>query len=799
MNKTANTPFDRDEFRQEVEARLDEIGKPRLSAAFAARVALASLPLLAIPKKTGPAEAGFLWFWPEEKREKHLLAVCRALQVGWSLTTDFSLILDTDTVTANIGPTVDVSDVNAAAVSVSVSAISVSIASTNVAIVSAIADQVNKSVTNAAAAAAYAASADNNLIPWIRQELQRLGQTLEFGAYLDDPSFPQLPLQRAFLSQLRQLSNFDYWADWLQDRYDGRPIDPAILEKTVSLPEEIRAQDPRAINRYLAELTGGKRQEKIKRVRAIFIGNGEAGKTSLISALNGEAVTEGGADMTRGIEISEWPLPDSDLTAHFWDFGGQVIAHATHQFFLRARCVYVLVLNARSADSNPNQQAEYWLEFVRAFGADAPVLLVGNKCDLAPVNVDLNRLRESYPNIQGFHGLSSTQYRGRFAREFGIFRDAFVAQLARAGESARLYFSRNEFAFIAALRAESRRNSFLEKAAFEARCDEYGIAEGERRRGFLDLLDQLGEVIHFPELYRAGFREYLLNPRWLTQGVYRLLYSDLLKDRHGLLRRGDVHELLEGRAIEEDGHRLAYPEDRLDFLIRAMEQFKLCYPAPNAKDAWIVPDLLPSDQPASIGFERRGALRFDFRFQTFLPRHVLNQFIVAHYRDIEENRAWQHGVSLESRKWRNTRALARADYQSRVLKLEVVGDQVDSYFAVLYDSILDILERMPRLKHDQQLHLDEAARIGEKRIFSDEEPTADFGSLLVHKAEGRREFLCEFGKYDLQRLLHLMQSETTGDHRAPNAEKKTERKAMKFWRERLGDLGSLASLLSLFG
>ncbi len=124
-------------------------------------------------------------------------------------------------------------------------------------------------------------------------------------------------------------------------------------------------------------------------MRTIFIGNGDAGKTSLILALNNQEVSEGGTDMTPGIDISEWPVPDTDLTAHFWDFGGQVIAHATHQFFLRARCVYVLVLNARSADSNPNQQAEYWLEYIRAFGADAPVLLAGNKCDLVPVSLDV--------------------------------------------------------------------------------------------------------------------------------------------------------------------------------------------------------------------------------------------------------------------------------------------------------------------------------------------------------------------------------------------------------------------------
>nr|VFK67855.1 MAG: Ras of Complex, Roc, domain of DAPkinase [Candidatus Kentron sp. UNK]VFK71206.1 MAG: Ras of Complex, Roc, domain of DAPkinase [Candidatus Kentron sp. UNK] len=597
---------------------------------------------------------------------------------------------------------------------------------------------------------------------------------------------------------MRRLSTFGYWADWFQARFDGEPLDLAIVEKSVNLDGEIETQGPRAINRYLAGLAAGKREEKIKRVRAIFIGNGDAGKTSLIRALNDEPAA-GDTDMTCGIEISEWQVGNTGLTAHFWDFGGQVIAHATHQFFLRARCVYVLVLNARSADSNPNQQAEYWLEFARAFGADAPVLLVGNKCDQTPVAVDLNRLRESYPNIRGFHGLSATEYRGKYAREFGIFKDAFIDELTRIEEDARLYFSREEFNLIKALRAQSRQAAFLEKRAFDELCAARGIEEGERRDELLSLLDKLGEVIHFPELYRAGFKEFLLNPRWLTQGVYRLLYSDTLRNAEGILRWNDVRGILRNETIKDErGNRLDYPEEKLNFLVRAMAEFKLCYPAPEKTDQWIVPDLLPSDQPADIGFDRQEALRFDFRFDTFLPRHVLGMFIVAQYRDIQDNLAWQHGVCLASRRW-NTRALIRADYQSRVLKLEIAGDHVDSYFAILYESILEILERMPRLRHTQRLHLIEAARIGGGRAFShkepvDEEPTADFGSLLVHKAEGRQEFLCEFGKYDLQMLLHPMQSKTGGDRPEP----KTERRAMTFWRERLGDLGSLVSLLSLF-
>src|SRR6516164_9973064 len=107
-------------------------------------------------------------------------------------------------------------------------------------------------------------------------------------------------------------------------------------------------------------------------------------------------------DEEAGVFTRITELKDDDLTVHFWDFGGQVMAHATHQFFLRSRCLYVIVLAGR-AERNPNEEAEYWLEHVRAFGDSASVLLVGNKVDVMPIALDLLTLKEKYPNIVAFY------------------------------------------------------------------------------------------------------------------------------------------------------------------------------------------------------------------------------------------------------------------------------------------------------------------------------------------------------------------------------------------------------------
>ena len=151
-------------------------------------------------------------------------------------------------------------------------------------------------------------------------------------------------------------------------------------------------------------------------------------------AIKDAALSTHRMEQEAGVFTSVTDYRDDDLTVHFWDFGGQVMAHATHQFFLRSKCLYVVVLAGR-AERNPNEEAEYWLEHVRAFGDNAPVLLVGNKADVMPVNLDLTTLKQKYPNIAGFYSLSCTQAKGEYREEFELFRKKFARNLKVLGQN----------------------------------------------------------------------------------------------------------------------------------------------------------------------------------------------------------------------------------------------------------------------------------------------------------------------------------------------------------------------------
>jgi len=158
---------------------------------------------------------------------------------------------------------------------------------------------------------------------------------------------------------------------------------------------------------YFGRQTGKTRL--LNEVKLVLVGRGGAGKTCTVRALRGEPFREG-EESTPGISLCDWMMDGCNgqpVTAHVWDFAGQVITHALHQFFFSVRSVYVVVLTGR--ENSERQDAEYWLRLIKAFGTDEqgegpPVIVALNKWDLPSCRprVDRGALQERYPFIRGF-------------------------------------------------------------------------------------------------------------------------------------------------------------------------------------------------------------------------------------------------------------------------------------------------------------------------------------------------------------------------------------------------------------
>ncbi|MCX6581546.1 MAG: leucine-rich repeat domain-containing protein [Candidatus Aminicenantes bacterium] len=182
-------------------------------------------------------------------------------------------------------------------------------------------------------------------------------------------------------------------------------VDPDYpIEKGISLygnpletpPVEIIRKGSDAIKAYYKSLKG--KTLPLNEAKVLLVGDGGAGKTSLVKRLVGKHFDKK-EPQTHGININQWEVKQgkAKIKTHLWDFGGQEIMHATHQFFLSKRSIYILVLDCRK-----DEKTEYWLKHIQSFGGDSPVLVVLNKIDENP-GFEVNRLflQEKYKNITG--------------------------------------------------------------------------------------------------------------------------------------------------------------------------------------------------------------------------------------------------------------------------------------------------------------------------------------------------------------------------------------------------------------
>ena len=564
-------------------------------------------------------------------------------------------------------------------------------------------------------------------------------------------------------------AGFEHWLDWYEDRIKGVPLDPEVEAKWFSIPEEVKKQGVKATNAYFMSLFAPA-LAPLNLVRAIFIGDGAVGKTSLIRRLHGEPVIEGNEAMTAGIDIKQWALPDSTIKARFWDFGGQVMSHSMHQFFLRERCLYILLVDAGSERDKreritANDRAEYWLEHIKAFGNAAPVMLVGNKADKAAVNLDMNALREKYPNILDFYPISCTSTERSYHNRFQTFHDDLVAQLKQV-DTHQVMFTDKQFTMLQNLRERSRNSAFLDYAAFDTLCIEHEIGKvGLDKTAFLGLLDSLGEIVHFPDL--AWSEAYVLNPRWLTYGVYTLLYADKTEQQFGLLSDNDVLTILQAEQVADElGNVLTYPTAKCRFIVDAMARFGLCYEmhdkTQGAQKRLVIPDKLPKHQPDLRDYfqETPDTIAFEFDFDSLLPRSLMPNLIVSRHKEIVENQhdkqlVWQQGVILKSQLYQ-AKARLQVDYMHRRLYLWVQGSELREYLAVLRHEIHRLVEPIKGLRFSENVVLPAFARI-DQSIFATHQKQrekAPYNRLIKEAARGLQTTTSDAGiDYNLQQVM----------------------------------------------
>jgi len=378
------------------------------------------------------------------------------------------------------------------------------------------------------------------------------------------------------------------------------------------------------------------------------VGEGGVGKTSIVKRLIDNTFDDQ-EDTT--LIVEKRPLPLGDVRAQVWDFGGQEHMHATHQFFFSGRSLYLLVFDTRG--SLEQNKVEYWLTLINAYSKNAPVILVGNKCDQHEMDVEKRRLREKYPNIRGFVGTSASM--GEHIEELR----QKIQEEVRAMPQVRVLFSADYLAVKDEM--ENLDKPHISHEQFVAICERHGVSDAKDQDTLLDLLHDLGTVLYFrdadgnPLLPALG----VLNPNWVTGGVYRIVTHAALKDKFkGKLTMNLLREILS--APEYARH--------CEDIAKLLERFELCYRADDS--AYWLPSLMEKDEPAALG-DFTSAMKFEYWYPE-LPKSVIVRFIVKVHKMILDNKVWRYGAVL---KLDGNTALIRADERDKRVSIFIAGEE----------------------------------------------------------------------------------------------------------------------------
>jgi small GTP-binding protein len=536
--------------------------------------------------------------------------------------------------------------------------------------------------------------------------------------------------------EIGQLTNLT-WLDLGDNRLTTLPLEICQFTKLERLwlddnplttpPPEIVEQGIDAIRRYLVELE--KSNRPLNEVKILLVGEGSAGKTSLVKQLLGE-VFDKDEDTTHGISIRGWDVEagGTPIKVNIWDFGGQEIMHATHQFFLSKRSLYVLVLDGRK-----DERAEYWLRHIESFGEDSPVLVVLNKQDSNP-SFDLNRpfLQEKYKGIRNFFRTCCADGRG-----IDEFKEALIDEL---GKVPMIGIRWPQSWFQVKQRIEGMQCPYISREKYGDLCAEADLAGDDNRETLVDFLHDLGVAVHFKGLALKAM--HILDPVWVTNAVYKIINAEEMTDSKGILHEECLDSIL--KQCHEDKH--CYPAHTHVYLLELMKKFELCYPA--GTDAVLIPQLLPVPEP-EFTFDSDNALGFVLHYQSFLPPSVFPRFMVKVHQSIKSGLCWRTGAVLYDKE-SGSEAVVKADTEARRIYLRVNGPHRKEFLSFLWFSLREINSSFEKLAVSERIPMPDAPHI-----------TADYQTLLNHLKAGLDNYMPEGAEnvYPVKKLLGLVEPE----------------------------------------
>ena len=412
-------------------------------------------------------------------------------------------------------------------------------------------------------------------------------------AYLDSVSnqITELPVSLNQLTHLRHL---------------GLTRNPLNPELAAAYKEGLDA-----VKRYLRAKAA--EQAILNEAKLILVGEGEVGKSCLLSALRGDEWIEG-RDTTHGIEIKPVkvtdPSKDIKITLNGWDFGGQRVYRPTHQLFFSSPAVYLIVWKPR--EGSQAGAVKEWIKLVKHREPDAKILVVathGGPKERQP-DIDRQEIWDLFGKdtvIDFFHVDSrppklnkKTKKRTGVCKGIKELKDAITRVAASLPEMGRTFPKHWQDA-----REPLRKmpDAYLPLDRVFAIFKEHKVDE-EDARLLLRICHRVGDLIHYEHDATLG-NIVVLKPDWLATAISFVLDDKETRDiGHGLIKLDRLGLLWNDPERAEENR---YAADLHPLFLRLMERFDLSYRiaehgAANGKSliAQLVPDVRPEKDLARV-------------------------------------------------------------------------------------------------------------------------------------------------------------------------------------------------------
>jgi internalin A len=385
-------------------------------------------------------------------------------------------------------------------------------------------------------------------------------------------------------------------------------------------PIEIMKQGQDAIRNYFVQIE--KETDYLFEAKLLFVGTGEVGKTWLLNRIIYDRIPTNN-ETTEGIDITKWFVKTTvcdKFRINNWDFGGQEIYHATHQFFLTKRSLYLFVWEARKDEDI--MMFDYWLNVIKLLSNSAPVIIVLNKCDERSKAIEEKTLKEKFSNIKAFFKVSAKDGTGIEDLRNEIKKQ--IVALPHIGqELPKAWLTIRE-------ELEGSEKDFIFKDEYITICNKHGLKE-EQALYLSDYYHDLGVFLHFRDnavLDNIVF----LKPEWATNAVYRIIDTKTIKENAGNFEFTELKEIWK-----------EYNESKFLYLIELMKKFELCFQLGNTS-SYIVPELLPAECK-DLEWDYYDNLCFEYHY-AFMPAGIITRFTVRKHTWIKGKLFWTQGVML---------------------------------------------------------------------------------------------------------------------------------------------------------